>query len=501
MSFPSVNNVISIKKLKSLKGLDKDSIIYKLSNDIENLNIKVFQLTQKNLEYKKLLKDYSTLKDKIKVLEDELKNTNKEKIKLIKEKDDKNSELFNKVNSLENKIVVNKLDYDKNTILYQQKMSVFNHIRMENQVYAEEAAKFEKEKELYKKQKDNEVEKYRVHSLLKYQKFKQKMFDDLEKINENLLDINSDYISLSHKLTILKNRQLILQIGELETAVKELETENKEMKRKIYEFGNDVNIHKLVEKNLTEKIGKKNIIKLTRNNSDFNRSENNLTFDFRLKSYNLNNVNNFNKSNGTGSISTNTIMTKNPSLEKRIINYKKIIEEKSYENEKLILINSHLKNQLDIYHKKYNGLFTFLEESLNNFCHDEEISTNRNYYLKLDKIRNFDFNDFTSQEKYALLVLLMKYLLPLITINFNSTSNIGKDLFKTNLNIVNRKFNLNETFLKDETLRNAFLDKKNRIFKDVLNPRRTQFSSSVPVLKRFNDINLNFYDKKNKVLI
>ena len=476
MSFPSVNNVISIKKLKSLKGLDKDSIIYKLSNDIENLNIKVFQLTQKNLEYKKLLKDYSTLKDKIKVLEDELKNTNKEKIKLIKEKDDKNSELFNKVNSLENKIVVNKLDYDKNTILYQQKMSVFNHIRMENQVYAEEAAKFEKEKELYKKQKDNEVEKYRVHSLLKYQKFKQKMFDDLEKINENLLDINSDYISLSHKLTILKNRQLILQIGELETAVKELETENKEMKRKIYEFGNDVNIHKLVEKNLTEKIGKKNIIKLTRNNSDFNRSENNLTFDFRLKSYNLNNVNNFNKSNGTGSISTNTIMTKNPSLEKRIINYKKIIEEKSYDNEKLILINSHLKNQLDIYHKKYNGLFTFLEESLSNFCHDEEISTNKNYYLKLDKM-------------------------PLITINFNSTSNIGKDLFKTNLNIVNRKFNLNETFLKDETLRNAFLDKKNRIFKDVLNPRRTQFSSSVPVLKRFNDINLNFYDKKNKVLI
>ena len=37
---------------------------------------------------------------------------------------------------------------------------------------------------------------------------------------------------------------------------------------------------------------------------------------------------------------------------------------------------------------------------------------------------------------------LMKYLLPLITINFNSSSNIGKNLFKTNLNIVNKKFNL-----------------------------------------------------------
>lgn len=307
MSFASVNNVISIKKLKTLKGFDKDSLIYKLSNDVENLNIQVFQLSQKNLEYKKLLKDYATLKGKIKELEEELKHTNKEKIQLIKEKDDKNSELFNKVNSLENRIVTNKLDYDKNTILYQQKMSVFNHIRMENQVYAEEAAKFEKEKELYKKQKDKEVEKYRVHSLLKFEKFKQKMSEDLEKINENLLDINSDYISLSHKLTILKNRQLILQIGELETTVKELETQNKELKRKIYEYGNDVKIHKLVEKNLTEKMGKKHIIKLTRNNSDFNRSESNLTSDFRLKPYNVNNFTNLNKSNGTGSISTNTI--------------------------------------------------------------------------------------------------------------------------------------------------------------------------------------------------
>ena len=100
-----------------------------------------------------------------------------------------------------------------------------------------------------------------------------------------------------------------------------------------------------------------------------------------------------------------------------------------------------------------------------------------------------------------MLVLLMKYLLPLVTINFNSTNNIGKDLFKTNLNIVNRKFNMNETFLKDDTLRNAFLDKKNRFFKDVLNPRRTQISTSVPVLKQFKNVNFEAYEKKNKAII
>ena len=167
----------------------------------------------------------------------------------------------------------------------------------------------------------------------------------------------------------------------------------------------------------------------------------------------------------------------------------------------MILMNSHLKNKLNLYQNKFNGLFNFLEESLNNFCHDEEIIKNNNFYLKLDKIKNCDFNSFNSQEKYALLVLLMKYLLPLVTINFNSTSNIGRDLFKTNLNIVNRKFNMNETFLRDETLKNAFLDKKNKIFKEVLNPRRTQFSSSVPVLKQFKDINFDLFEKKNKAII
>jgi len=495
MSLPSLN-INSIRKLKSLKRLDKEGMIYKLSNDIEKLNQEIFKLTQKNLEYKKLLLEYPILKKNIKELEDELKKKNTEKISIIKEKDDKNSELFNQIRNLENTMQLDKLNYDKNTILYQQKMSVFNHIRMENQVYAEEASKFEKEKKLYQEQKDNEIKRIQAHSILKYEKFKKQMDEDLEKICDNLIDINSEYIDSSHKLTILQNRQLMLRVEQLEKRLHELETLNQQLKKKIYENENDLKMHKLVEKNLTEKANNKRcIIRLTRNKSDYNKSENNLTSDFKIKSIN------FNKSKGSGSISTNTVGTKSPSFERRILNYKKLIEEKNYENEKMILMNSHLKNKLNLYQNKFNGLFNFLEESLNNFCHDEEIIKNNNFYLKLDKIKNCDFNSFNSQEKYALLVLLMKYLLPLVTINFNSTSNIGRDLFKTNLNIVNRKFNMNETFLRDETLKNAFLDKKNKIFKDVLNPRRTQFSSSVPVLKQFKDINFDLFEKKNKAII
>lgn len=262
MNLPSVN-INSFRKLKSLKGLEKDDMIYKLSNDVERLSREVFKLTQKNIEYKKLLLDYPKLKDRIKELEEELKEKNLDKIALIKEKDDKNSQLFNKILDLENTMKFDKLDYDKNTVLYQQKMSVFNHIRKENQVYAEEAAKFNQEKERYIREKDEEIERFKINSVLKYEKFKKQMDQDLEKICDNLIDINSEYIDSSHKLTIMQNRQLILKVEQLEQRLHELENLNKEFKKKLYENENDIKMHKLVEQNLTEKIGnKKSIIRL-----------------------------------------------------------------------------------------------------------------------------------------------------------------------------------------------------------------------------------------------
>ena len=225
-------------------------------------------------------------------------------------------------------------------------------------------------------------------------------------------------------------------------------------------------------------------------------------YSFRIIIYLNKKINDLFYTGGTPITNTYTIgLNRSQNLEKRISEYKKLIEEKKFENEKMLLTNTQLKSKLSLYQNKFNGLFNFFDESLNNFCNDEEIIKNNNFYIKLDKIKNCDFNSFTKQEKYALLVLLMKYLLPLITINFNSSSNIGKNLFKTNLNIVNKKFNLRETFLNDETLRNAFLDKKNKLYKDISNPRRTQFSSSVPVLRKLNESSFNIFENKNKAII
>ena len=95
----------------------------------------------------------------------------------------------------------------------------------------------------------------------------------------------------------------------------------------------------------------------------------------------------------------------------------------------------------------------------------------------------------------------MKYLLPLISINFNYSSNLGKNLFKTNLNIVNNKFNSNEKYLNDDILKSAFFDKKNKIYKNLLSPSRTKFSFSVPVLKEIQNKHFDSLDNKNRVII
>ena len=496
----STLNTNTFRKNHTLTNYEKDTLIFKLSNDLEKMNRQVILLTQKNRDLNKLLSDYRQLKNKLVKCEYDLKKKDEEKIDIIKEKDDKNSKLFNKISFLENTVSINRINYEKNNILYQQKMSAFNHIQKENQIYAEEKANFEKEKQLYEKKKDDEVDRYKIRSQLKYEKFKQKMDEDLKILNETLVDANSKYISANHRLVILQNKELYYTIEGLEKRIYELEKENNNLRRGIFESKNDLNMEKLVGKDLVRKMeDNKKVIRLTRNKSMLNS----ISLDNKEGSELNIKTNSFKNNEYNDQIQNTYTMRINnsQSFQRKISEYKKIIDEKKYENEQMVLTNTHLRTKLNLYQNKFNGLFNFLEESLNNFCNDEEIINNNNFYMNLDKIKNCDFNSFSKQEKYSLLVLLMKYLLPLISINFNSSSNIGKDLFKTNLNIVNKKFNLNETFLNDQTLRNAFVDKKNRFYKDVLNPKRIKFSSSIPVLKKFKQSSFDIFDKKSKVII
>lgn len=184
--------------------------------------------------------------------------------------------------------------------------------------------------------------------------------------------------------------------------------------------------------------------------------------------------------------------------------FDKIMKDKKEENEKLKLMNENLRQKIYMYEKKYNGLFSFLEESLDKFFLEVKNKLKKEegktVYIDIEKIKRFDFSKFDDVEKYNLLVLLMNYLLPLITINFRSNcnlNNLSKEVFCTNLNIVDRHFNKNKFFLKDKYLRKAFLGKNNKIKPDlgVDISNGNNCGNSIPILRR----NLSNIDYNNKI--
>ena len=226
-------NVNTFRKLKNISNFEKDSIINKLETDLDISNKRVIAITQKNKELNRTLLHYKSLKDKISSYEEALTKKDEEKIKLIKEKDEQNSQLFNKIASLENTIEINRSNYEKDSILYRQKMQLYNVLHKENQVYAEEKANFDREKKLYEQKKDDEMNSFKVRQNLKYIKFKNQMDKDFKELNNNLISANSEYISANHRLVILQNKELYYIIEQQEKRIEELEKSNENLRQKM----------------------------------------------------------------------------------------------------------------------------------------------------------------------------------------------------------------------------------------------------------------------------
>ena len=188
--------------------------------------------------------------------------------------------------------------------------------------------------------------------------------------------------------------------------------------------------------------------------------------------------------------------------EKKIANLEKMLKMKKDECERNKMISQELRNKINLYEKRYSGLFYFFEDCLNNFFADEDLERNKDLYINIDLIKKCDFTIFSSEEKYALLVLMMKYLLPLVSLNLNASCNIGNNLFETNLNLINRKFNMTEKYLHDPELRKAFLGKNNKITNELAkSSTSSMFSNSIPVLRKTrSEIDPRLNDPKYKAV-
>ena len=461
-------------------------------------------------EIEKLKKDYvkayeleNTIKGnhkKIELQEKEIENLNNQ----IKDQKRKNEEEKKQIEqNFQDEIQQLKVVIESSS----QKVEMANQLSNENQELIKEVDKLKTDQKNIIDKHVAENKQRDIKNQIKFSNLKNKMKERIDQIQAKETELNMQYMDVSTKLTLLQNHQLLIQLEYQSQQLDEITAKKEALEKKVFELTKDIEIHKEVELSLAEKNKKlknennklKNNSVVLNNNSNinnFNNSNSNLnnsstdnkkSKNLAINTSNTNNITEDDKSsenhqvintNSFNNISTtvennsnignsnfNNMLNNNAysrmlSLERKVLNLeKKLMNSKKEYNlmkDKYEYIEKILRN----YEKKYSGLFNFFEDCLDQFFNDEELTNNQEIFVNIDSIRKCDFSNLNKEEKYSTLIILMKYLMPLM-----DSSNVLKQNQNNNsANNVNLKFYLanKNNFQEDNDVRRFNFNKKKK---------------------------------------
>lgn len=446
--------------------------IRELSSTIQNQRLKIKEQDdliiglQKNIDtYKRNLAFAENTERELRKAHDKIYQLEKQNDGIYDTEQNKIKQLQSQIEELKRAKEHEQATNRKNLDVFHQKIEAINYIEMENRVNKEEIEELKAENKKLIRETEETIRKKEINNQNKYSQLKKKMVENLAETKKNVTNLNLEYIDVSNKLTVLQNHQLIIQIEYQAEKIEELEREKTCLMKTLTDLQRELMVHKEVELSLAEKIKANHT-----GDKDKQPINNNLNHSKVLTEYNI------------------TEMQKDINchqLEKRMVNLERSLKAKNIELERIKINNNDIKYRLNQYEKKYTGLFNFFEGSLNSFFNDDEIAKNRNLYINIDQIQKCDFSVFSSEEKYALLVLMMKYLLPIVSLNINSHHSIGNGIFETNLNLITKKTKVNERYLKDHELKKAFLGKNNKLEMELMKGNTSYcFTNSIPIMKK-----------------
>ena len=459
----------------------EEKAIIKLKEKILKLEYENETLRKKVVESIHIEKELNNAKEYIKQL-------NKEKIELM----EKQNEEIRKYKAEMQKLLTEKdfqqLNYNKRLIIFEQKIGKVNELEKENKVYKEELLDLKEMNKKLEEEKNNKIKEIEIKNEIKFKKIKNKIMNNLSETKDNLLKLSYDHFDLKTQLIYLQNNKLINDIDSQNKDTKKLIEEKNKLKIKILDLENQNNINEKIQLHLTNKLN------TSKNNTNIDLNLFNKKFKkhqkkfFNLKKNFLNENNNNNKFLDSKIFDINNNNKK--SSDKKI----NILKNKSSNNtlSKMDLNSISIKerNKDDSYIILYN----FLEQCLNEFF--SELKEENNYKINYDELIKLNFSELNKKEKYGVLILLMNYLLPLITFNFNSNCNLGKNIFKTNINIFDKNFNKTEKHLNDDILKKSFFGKNNKLQKDLFIKTNVLFDGTIPVLRKKD---ISSYDTNNKI--
>ena len=484
-------------KFYIVKCKNLESTINKLKLYIKQLSKRIIEISREKEDLKVTINNNAVISEEIINLKDELKNVRKQREEIVLQKDQEISNLTRKVSMLENKMQIDKSDFDKNIEIYSSKMNTVTYLQMDNEAYKDELEKMVKGRKELEAQKEEELKMARVKYDSKLSKFKEKMIDTLRKTNEDLKNFNHEFMGANNRLLLEQKIQLLNIIDEKNKIIKDLNKQIDVLREKINNDEKDQEIHKLVEYNLAYKLLQKNQNPLNKNKQSrkrnlFNNAQT-LTKNQSEKNIYMGTTNVNNQRNKL--MNNNINLQKSHSIEeieqfpktsqtnfifsKQRKTFLKEMQGKNMEIEREKLINIQLRNKLNIYKSKFKGLVDFLEENLQSFSKDEKLMAKTNFNSKTEKLKKCEFDEFNQDEKKELLSILIKYLMPLANPEMDlSAYNESKTYFNTNLSITKLKRVKNKNYLKDELLKKAFVNKANRYHQDIMTGKNLIFNSS-----------------------
>lgn len=400
----------------------------------------------------------------IRHLQEAVDHSEKEIEKLREERRAKEREWAEERDRLKHKFETDVQGHKSQLVSYEKKIENVNNLQNMVEKQEEQIKQLEIEKERLKIEADERVKNKEIRNQIKFSELKKKMMENIQETQKNVTQLNIEYMDVSTKLTLLQNHQLLIELEYQSQQIEELIIKKENLEKRVFELTQDIEVHKEVELALAAKNKKyaETIKNLERSQShNPNESEINL----------MNSSSNLNLINDSSSLHKPLYVNSGlkefhmiNALEKKIMKLEASLKKKGEDYSKLKSNFEYLEDKLKSYEKKFAGLFYLFEEGLKRFSEDDEVINNRDIYVNLESIKRGDFSNLTSSEQYSIIVLLMKYLIPLINPNDLKGSDFGMAKDFDNVNI---KYHMSKKFKEDPMLKKVFSTNKNTMMHSI----------------------------------
>ena len=377
---------------------------------VYNLQSEIFSLKSKLTNFNELTMQVKNLEEKNEELEKTIKNLSSEILDITK----KNKE-ENRKTEMKFYMDLKKAKFESDG--YKSKIDMTNHIVNEKNGLMNALDKVVKDKKAILIERDKILRESKINSELKIMNLKKRMMNAVNETQEKVNELNMKYVDFKTKLTLLQYQQEMLKYQHQSKLLSELTKKNKILETENFELRRELEIHKGVELSLADKYKK------LKDNNDVKNA--NLT---------MNNNNNFRKTENNSLDRKNKIML---NMHKKILNLENelIIKQNDFEEEKNKMDS--MKKIFKENKKKYLGIYKYLEECIKLFYNDDYLKSKRSIYIHIESLKKGDFENLSKEEKYATLIILMKYLSPLIVPNDNN----DLDNIQTKFNFIQSKNN------------------------------------------------------------